>query len=56
MIRIECQFCNNIIEVPASWIKTNGRVFCDSCCKSFDVELEKESSEDDDYYIDTQGF
>lgn len=50
MIRLECQFCNSIIEVPKEWVIKNLRVFCGSCCKSFDVriQLEPEQEEEED--------
>ena len=37
IVRIECPYCESIVESPRSWIIKNGRVFCGTCCKSFDV-------------------
>ena len=50
MIRVECQYCDCIIEVPKSWAIKNGRLFCNSCCKAMDIMIEskeehKESEE-----------
>ena len=39
-VRIECPFCEHIVESPRDWIVQNGRVFCGTCCKAFDVSEE----------------
>lgn len=45
MIEIECRFCGTEFSVARNWIVTNGRVFCTSCCKAFDVRLGEEYEE-----------
>ena len=49
MIRISCKYCDHAIDCSVSWIKLNERVFCDTCCKSFEIKLDipEEKSEDD---------
>lgn len=39
-VRIECPYCQSIVESPRDWIATNGRIFCGCCCKAFDVSEE----------------
>lgn len=48
-IRISCLCCEGIVEVDKSWAETNGKVFCNSCCKSFDVEIQEEDNSTEDY-------
>ena len=42
MITIECRHCGTNFDVPKSWIIHNGRVFCPTCCKSYEVRLGEE--------------
>jgi len=42
---IRCPFCKSEVEVDVLWAKLNGRVFCGSCCKSFDLRIEEEDDE-----------
>lgn len=37
-----CPLCNSLIEIDIAWAKKNGRVFCGTCCKSFDVIIKQE--------------
>lgn len=39
---IVCPFCREHFCVETDWIQKNGRVFCTTCCKAFDVSLEIE--------------
>lgn len=39
---IECPYCGSTFEVEKEWVGKNERVFCGTCCKAFDVQLEKE--------------
>lgn len=39
-VRIECPFCESIVESPRDWIVQNQRLFCPTCCKAFDVSEE----------------
>lgn len=39
-INIECKYCSSPIEVPLNWAKQNGRVYCPTCSKSFDVVIQ----------------
>ena len=41
---VKCPFCGNIFKVEADWIVRNERVFCECCCKAFDVRLEEEKT------------
>lgn len=38
-----CPFCKSIVEIDVSWAIYNGRVFCGTCCKSFDVRIGEET-------------
>lgn len=42
---INCPFCKNEVEVDVRWAKLNGRVFCNSCGKSFDLRIEEDEEE-----------
>ena len=42
---IECPFCRYTNEVPVEWLKKNGRVFCPTCCKAFDIAIKEEHNE-----------
>jgi hypothetical protein len=46
MIRLQCPFCNTIFEEAKDWVLKNKRVFCNNCCKSYDIEIE--SNEEDE--------
>lgn len=62
-IGIRCIFCHSTIVVDKKFAATNGRVFCPSCCKAFEVvvdyneydsdeECDIEDKEDLDYFWD----
>lgn len=38
-----CPFCKSIVEIDVSWAIRNGRVFCNGCCKSFDIRIGEET-------------
>ena len=42
---IKCPYCKSIIKVDIDWIIKNGRVFCPSCCKAFDLSVEDDDEE-----------
>ena len=44
-VDLNCNFCNSHITVSLSWIKENGRVFCNDCCKSFPVAIAQDKME-----------
>lgn len=48
ILRIECPYCESIVEVEKSWVQQNGRVFCGTCCKAFDTTVPEEK---EDYNI-----
>lgn len=39
---IICPYCKYPLKVDVEFAKKNGRVFCNTCCKSFEVVLEEE--------------
>jgi len=39
-----CPYCKSIVEVNIDWAIRNGRVFCNSCCKAFDVRVGEEET------------
>lgn len=42
-----CPFCRSIVLVNLKWAEVNGRVFCNCCCKSFDIYVGEEVNEPD---------
>lgn len=44
---VECPFCDTRTSVPLEWLKKNGRVFCPTCCKSFDIFIKEEDNKED---------
>lgn len=41
-----CPFCKSIVEVNIDWAIRNGRIFCGGCCKSFDIRVGEETSDE----------
>lgn len=41
-----CPFCKSIVEVNVKFAKSNGRIFCNSCCKAFDIHIEDDEPEE----------
>jgi hypothetical protein len=50
--KIQCNLCNSIFETDVDWVRQNGRVFCPSCCKSFEVDVKPTEDTDEDYLGD----
>lgn len=48
---VECPICGSEVNIDIEFAKKNGRVFCGSCCRAFDIEL-KEKDEEDEYSDD----
>lgn len=48
--RLQCPYCGVNLEVETDWVAKNERVFCGTCCKAFDVQVEEDKS--DNYYGD----
>ena len=46
LIGIDCKYCEETFSTPLEWARENGRVFCPSCCKSFDVKISEETRAD----------
>lgn len=49
---IECPFCKSDLEIDVEFAKKNGRVFCGSCCKAFEIKIQDRPimrDRDDDY-------
>lgn len=46
-LRVNCIYCGNSFDTSLDWVKTNGRVFCDTCCKCFDLKLDNVEEIDD---------
>jgi uncharacterized Zn finger protein (UPF0148 family) len=41
-----CPFCKSVVEVDINWAIRNGRIFCGSCCKSFDIRVGEETEDE----------
>ena len=37
-----CPFHDGEILIDVDWAATNGRVFCEVCCKAFDVQIKEQ--------------
>lgn len=37
-----CPYCKSEVEINVAWAKKNGKVFCNACCKSFDLRIEED--------------
>lgn len=51
-VQAECPFCGSAVITTVEWAMKNGRLFCDTCCKSFPVatkEAEKQKDEGPNY-------
>jgi len=46
LISITCKYCEETFSTPLEWARDNGRVFCPTCCKSFDVKISEETRAD----------
>lgn len=42
---VQCPYHKGIIKIDVEWAAKNGRVFCESCCKAFSVEVQKQEPE-----------
>ena len=42
----KCPFCKSVVEVNVRFAKENGRIFCNSCCKAFDIMIEDDEPEE----------
>lgn len=47
---IQCPFCGTEFKVDADWIVKNERVFCNTCCKSFEVKLKEREEKSTNFY------
>lgn len=41
-----CPFCKSIVEINIDWAIRNGRVFCNGCCKAFDIRVGEEEDKE----------
>lgn len=41
----QCPYCRYTVMINLKWAEKNGRVFCSTCCKSFEVHVGEEESE-----------
>jgi uncharacterized protein YbaR (Trm112 family) len=53
---IECPFCKSDLEIDIEFAKKNGRVFCGSCCKAFDIKIEEKPRRNRDFEYDGIGY
>lgn len=44
---IKCPYCKGTIEMDEDWAKKNGRIFCPTCCKSFEVHIEEKEEKEE---------
>ena len=40
-----CPYCKSVVLINIRWAIQNGRVFCNSCCKAFDIHVGEEENE-----------
>lgn len=56
----QCPICNSELEIDEDWVKKNERVFCGTCCKSFDFKLPISYANyaytDDEFLVDEDDF
>ena len=45
-IDLECPHCNHPVTTDRDFAEMNGRVFCTTCCKAFDVKIRKSQPDD----------
>jgi len=38
---IRCPFCSHSVDVNIAWAYKNKLIFCDTCCKSFEVQVKE---------------
>lgn len=48
MVRIDCPYCDELVEAPRAWAIKNERLFCNSCCKSFEVEVQSKEEQNEE--------
>lgn len=41
----QCPYCRYTVMINLKWAQKNGRVFCSTCCKSFEVHVGEEENE-----------
>jgi uncharacterized Zn finger protein (UPF0148 family) len=46
-IDLQCPFCNYKVKTDKDFAAKNGRVFCTTCCKAFDVKVRTEDQEEE---------
>lgn len=42
---VACPFCKYTVEIDVIFAKKNGRVFCGTCCKSFEIFIKEDEPE-----------
>lgn len=42
---VKCPFCKSTVEVDIEFARKNERIFCGSCCKSFDIKIDDDFNE-----------
>ena len=45
---IQCIYCKYPMEIDLDFAIKNGRVFCGTCCKAFEVDFEKKKIKEDE--------
>lgn len=45
MLKVDCPVCKYLIKVPIAWAIKNERIFCENCCKSFEIHVGEEENE-----------
>lgn len=41
----QCPYCKYTVMIDLKWAEKNGRVFCGTCCKSFEIHIGEEETE-----------
>lgn len=51
-----CPYCKSTVEVNVAWAKKNGKVFCNGCCKAFDLKIEEDEPDEKVSKSEKDGF
>lgn len=42
----KCPYCKSVVKIDIEFAIKNERVFCNSCCKAFDIKIGEEEDEE----------
>lgn len=44
---VKCPWAGHTVVTTMEWVEKNGKVYCNDCCKAFDVEIRDDGGEDE---------